>query len=109
MAVVPHAAEISQKIIVPPELLHDCHRSPWQSGIVFRGPVMNEAAYLRRQSEICRRLAYQCIDLGVARRLRVMAAEFQARAAEVERESALARALRLFRSRMVWKKRPDCV
>jgi hypothetical protein len=42
--------------------------------------------FLRHQAENCLRIARTCFDLTSAERLRLMAAEFQAKAAEMERE-----------------------
>lgn len=43
--------------------------------------------YLRRQAETCLRLARTTFDLATAERLRYMAAEFNAKAEEMEDES----------------------
>ena len=40
--------------------------------------------FLRRQAENCLRIARSCFDLGSAERLRLMATELQAKAAEIE-------------------------
>ena len=40
--------------------------------------------FLRRQAENCLRIARSCFDLASAERLRLMAAEFNAKAAEME-------------------------
>ena len=45
---------------------------------------MGRAMYLRQQAEVLLGLSRATIDLGVARRLRSLAAEFQAKAEEVE-------------------------
>jgi hypothetical protein len=47
---------------------------------------MVSGAYLRRQAEIFVAMSRATIDLGIAGRLREMAAELQARAAEQEDE-----------------------
>jgi hypothetical protein len=44
--------------------------------------------YFRRQAEVLLGLSRATIDLGVAGRLRSLAAEFQAKADEFEREKA---------------------
>jgi hypothetical protein len=43
-------------------------------------PVMQCLPYLRRQADRCQRLSRTCIDLGVARDLRLMAEEYYAEA-----------------------------
>jgi hypothetical protein len=40
--------------------------------------------FLRRQAENCLRIARTCFDLASAERLRLMAAELHAKAAEIE-------------------------
>jgi hypothetical protein len=45
---------------------------------------MVSSAYLRRQAEILIAMSQATFDLGVAGRLRIMASEFQNRAAEQE-------------------------
>jgi hypothetical protein len=45
---------------------------------------MGRATYLRQQAEVLLGLSRATIDLGVARRLRSLAAEFQAKAEELE-------------------------
>jgi hypothetical protein len=40
--------------------------------------------FLRRQAENCLRIARTCFDLASAERLRLMAAELNAKAAEIE-------------------------
>jgi hypothetical protein len=47
---------------------------------------MNSGAYLRQQAEILIAMSQATFDLGVAGRLRIMASEFQNRAAEQEAE-----------------------
>lgn len=42
------------------------------------------ADYLRAQARLCSQWARECFDLGTAARLRSMADEFKARAAEIE-------------------------
>lgn len=44
-------------------------------------------AYLRLQAARCQRLATMCMDLGIARDLRVMADEYLADAARIEQAS----------------------
>lgn len=46
---------------------------------------MLTAEYLRRQAEACLHIARTCFDLTSAERLRLMAAELKAKAAEIER------------------------
>ncbi len=54
-----------------------------------RGEVrMERAMYFRRQAEVLLGLARATIDLGVARRLRSLAAEFQDKADEFEGDAA---------------------
>jgi len=43
--------------------------------------------FLRRQAENCLRIARTCFDLASAERLRLMAAELNAKAAEIEDDS----------------------
>jgi hypothetical protein len=43
--------------------------------------------FLRRQAENCLRIARSCFDLASAERLRLMAAELNAKAAEMEDDS----------------------
>jgi hypothetical protein len=47
---------------------------------------MSDAAYLRRQAEICLRLAGRTTDPSIAAELVKMAEEFHAWAAELEKE-----------------------
>jgi hypothetical protein len=47
---------------------------------------MPVAEFLRRQAECCLRTARGCFDLASAERMRIMAAEFAAKAAEIEAE-----------------------
>ena len=42
--------------------------------------------YLRRQAENCLRIARSCFDLASAERLRLMAAELSAKAAEIDEQ-----------------------
>jgi hypothetical protein len=51
---------------------------------------MVSGAYLRQQAEIVIAMSRATLDLGVAGRLRAMASELQARAAEQEDEGGLA-------------------
>jgi hypothetical protein len=44
----------------------------------------SDTAYLRMQAERCRRLSRSCMDLGVARDLRLMGDEHTAEAARLE-------------------------
>jgi hypothetical protein len=54
-----------------------------------RGGIrMERAMYFRRQAEVLLGLARATIDLGVARRLRSLAAEFQDKADEFEGDAA---------------------
>jgi hypothetical protein len=50
---------------------------------------MERAMYFRRQAEVLLGLALATIDLGVARRLRSLAAEFQDKADEFEGDQAV--------------------
>ena len=60
-----------------------------QEGPHARGEVrMERAMYFRRQAEVLLGLARATIDLGVARRLRSLAAEFQDKADEFEGDAA---------------------
>jgi len=43
--------------------------------------------YLRRQAENCLRIARSCFDLASAERLRLMAAELNAKAAEMDEQN----------------------
>ena len=49
-----------------------------------RAEAMNHAMYLRQQAELLVGLACATMDLGTARRLRVLAGEFRAKAEELE-------------------------
>ena len=51
--------------------------------------VMLSPAYLRHQADNCLRIARSCFDLGSAERLRLMATELRAKAAEMEGNSPL--------------------
>jgi len=59
----------------------------WNSGPVF---FMISGEYLRQQAEILIALSRATLDLGIAGRLREMAAEFQSRAAGQEAERGFA-------------------
>ena len=60
-----------------------------QEGPHARGEIrMERATYFRRQAEVLLGLARATIDLGVARRLRSLAAEFQDKADEFEGDAA---------------------
>ena len=60
-----------------------------QEGPHARGEIrMERAMYFRRQAEVLLGLARATIDLGVARRLRNLAAEFQDKANEFESDQA---------------------
>jgi hypothetical protein len=48
--------------------------------------IMPVAEFLRRQAESCLRTARGCFDLASAERMRIMAAEFAAKAAEIDAE-----------------------
>ena len=48
---------------------------------------MLSAEFLRRQAENCLRIARSCFDLASAERLRIMAAEFNAKAAEMDEKN----------------------
>ena len=48
--------------------------------------------FLRRQAENCLRIARTCFDLASAERLRLMAAELNAKAAEIEEDNQQRRA-----------------
>jgi hypothetical protein len=50
---------------------------------------MLTAEYLRRQAETCLRIARGCFDLTSAERLRYLAAELRAKAAEIEEDQRL--------------------
>jgi hypothetical protein len=49
--------------------------------------------FLRRQAENCLRIARTCFDLASAERLRLMAAELNAKAAEIEDQNQQHRTL----------------
>jgi hypothetical protein len=51
---------------------------------------MVSSAYLRQQAEILIAMSQATFDLGIAGRLRIMASEFQNRAAEQEAERGFA-------------------
>ena len=44
------------------------------------------AQFLRRQADTCIRVARQCFDLTASERLRIMASELRAKAAEIEED-----------------------
>ena len=46
--------------------------------------------FLRRQAENCLRIARTCFDLASAERMRLMAAELNAKADEIEKQEAVA-------------------
>jgi hypothetical protein len=50
---------------------------------------MSSADYLRRQADACLRIARSCFDLTSAERMRLLAAELRAKAAEVEAQDAV--------------------
>jgi hypothetical protein len=56
--------------------------------------------FLRHQAENCLRIARTCFDLASAERLRLMAAELQAKATEMERDEP-------FRSRSLTSAAPS--
>jgi hypothetical protein len=58
----------------------------WNSGPVPTEFFMISGEYLRQQAEILIAMSRATLDLGIAGRLRKMAAEFQSRAAEPEDE-----------------------
>jgi hypothetical protein len=58
----------------------------WNSAPFPKEVVMVSGAYLRQQGEILIAMSRATFDLGIARRLREMALELQARAAEQEDE-----------------------
>jgi hypothetical protein len=49
--------------------------------------IMLTPEFLRRQAENCLRIARSCFDLTSAERLRLMAAEFNAKAAELDEQT----------------------
>jgi hypothetical protein len=51
-----------------------------------RGLGIVTATYLRRQADVLLGLSRATIDLGIAARLRTLAAEFQSKADEIEEE-----------------------
>ena len=51
---------------------------------------MLNADYLRKQAETCLDWSRNCFDLATSRNLRLMAEEFQAKAAEIESRAILA-------------------
>lgn len=56
--------------------------------------------FLRRQAENCLRIARTCFDLASAERLRLMAAELNAKAAEMERHGQQDRPTQQFARRI---------
>jgi hypothetical protein len=62
----------------------------WNSVPYPKRVVMVSRAYLRQQAEILIAMSRATFDLGVAGRLRIMASEFQNRAAEEEAERGFA-------------------
>ena len=53
--------------------------------------IMLTPEFLRRQAENCLRIARSCFDLGSAERLRLMAAELDAKAAELDEQTRQSR------------------
>ena len=49
--------------------------------------IMLTPEFLRRQAENCLRIARSCFDLASAERLRLMAAELKAKAAEMDEQT----------------------
>jgi hypothetical protein len=49
--------------------------------------IMLSPEFLRRQAENCLRIARSCFDLASAERLRLMAAELNAKAAEIDEQN----------------------
>ena len=49
--------------------------------------IMLTPEFLRRQAENCLRIARSCFDLASAERLRLMAAELNAKAAEMDEQT----------------------
>ena len=49
--------------------------------------IMLTPEFLRRQAENCLRIARSCFDLASAERLRLMAAELNAKAAELDEQN----------------------
>jgi hypothetical protein len=62
----------------------------WNSAPFKRIRAMVSRAYLRQQAEILIAMSRATFDLGVAGRLRIMASEFQNRAAEQEAKRGFA-------------------
>jgi hypothetical protein len=62
----------------------------WNSAPFKRIRAMVSRAYLRQQAEILIAMSRATLDLGIAGRLRQMASELQARAAEQENECGFA-------------------
>jgi hypothetical protein len=62
----------------------------WNSAPFQKRVVMVSGAYLRQQAEILIAMSRATLDLGIAGRLRQMASELQARAAEQENECGFA-------------------
>ena len=50
---------------------------------------MPNATFLHRQAETCLRIARTCFDLASAERLRHLASELKAKAAEIEKRAAI--------------------
>ena len=59
----------------------------WNSVPSRRGGAVISGAYLRQQAELLIAMSRTTFDLGVAARLREMASQFQARAAEQEQDA----------------------
>ncbi len=51
---------------------------------------MSMSEYLRRQADACLRIARNCFDLTSAERMRLLAADLRAKAAEIEQDDAIA-------------------
>jgi hypothetical protein len=62
----------------------------WNSRSLQKNSAMASSAYLRQQAEILIAMSQATFDLVVAGRLRIMASEFQNRAAEQEAERGFA-------------------
>jgi hypothetical protein len=50
---------------------------------------MRHAEFLRYQADTCLRIARHCFDLASAERMRLMAGELKAKAAEIERQETI--------------------
>jgi hypothetical protein len=66
-------------------------RAMLEAGMVLEPVKQSAPAYLRVQANRCQQLSRNCMDLGTARDLRLMAEEYSAEASKIEAGAAKAR------------------